>query len=352
MGSQLGLHHQPVCLGGGRIYPTLPAGQQVCIRSFLHNCRRQVTTDSNLCEIVQRIDGLEFRSACILAFHRQMQVGTRTVARIPRHAKFLPGIHHIALTDGHTVQVTVGHPPLGSVGTVILDDGEVAASLVTTHLDYAPLVLRGHHILIPRLQVNTVMGMVPVAGGRQSVAVSHHKTVTCDWEGIGLTGSRHRHCLLVCHLGHGHGLLVIFIQPVCLDIRYQRIGIVTVGGIARCLQPVCPTAIVIGGTPATSRIATAHQELRMMLDALLDTGIVTELLIRLVIMMQTVGFALGEPLAAALDAEVVVAGHGQIRRAASRLQIHLGQRHGGRNAIFLLLLHRQGRILLKECCFL
>ena len=44
----------------------------------------------------------------------------------------------------------------------------------------------------------------------------------------------------------------------------------------------------------------------MMLDALLNTGIVTELLIRLVIMVQAVGFALSEPLAAALDAEVVV----------------------------------------------
>ena len=65
----------------------------------------------------------------------------------------------------------------------------------------------------------------------------------------------------------------------------------------------------------------------MMLDALLNTGIVTELLIRLVIMVQAVGFALSEPLAAALDAEVVVAGHGQIRLATGGLQIHLGQGH-------------------------
>ena len=44
-----------------------------------------------------------------------------------------------------------------------------------------------------------------------------------------------------------------------------------------------------------------------MVDALLDGSIVAELLIWLIIVMQTVRLALGEPLLAALDAEVVVA---------------------------------------------
>ena len=44
-----------------------------------------------------------------------------------------------------------------------------------------------------------------------------------------------------------------------------------------------------------------------MIDTLLDGSIVAELLIRLIIMMQTVRLALGEPLTATLDAEIVVA---------------------------------------------
>ena len=44
----------------------------------------------------------------------------------------------------------------------------------------------------------------------------------------------------------------------------------------------------------------------MVVDALFDSGVVAELLVRSVIMVQTVGPALGQPLRTALDAKVVV----------------------------------------------
>ena len=65
----------------------------------------------------------------------------------------------------------------------------------------------------------------------------------------------------------------------------------------------------------------------MVVDTLLDGSIVAELLIRLIIMMQTVRLALGQPLLAALDAEIVVACLCQVRLTSSRLDIHLRQRH-------------------------
>ena len=64
-----------------------------------------------------------------------------------------------------------------------------------------------------------------------------------------------------------------------------------------------------------------------MVDALLDGSIVAELLIWLIIVMQTVRLALGEPLLAALDAEIVVTCLCQVRLTSSRLDIHLRQRH-------------------------
>ena len=83
LGSQLCLGHQPVCLSRGCIYPTLPTGQQVSVGSFLQYRRSQITTDGNLCEIVQRINGLHLCGSCSLMFHGQMQVGACTVACIP-----------------------------------------------------------------------------------------------------------------------------------------------------------------------------------------------------------------------------------------------------------------------------
>ena len=64
-----------------------------------------------------------------------------------------------------------------------------------------------------------------------------------------------------------------------------------------------------------------------MVDTLLDGGVVAELLIRTVIIVQTVGFAIGQPLQTALNAEVVVTRLCQVRLSTSRLDIHLRQRH-------------------------
>ena len=112
---------------------------------------------------------------------------------------------------------------------------------------------------------------------------------------------------MLCYSWQGLRLLVVLAQSIRLDVCYQHVGIVAIGGIASRLQAVGPSVIVILCTPATGCIAVAHQELRVMVDALLDGSVVAELLIWLIIVMQTVRLALGEPLLAALDAEVVVA---------------------------------------------
>jgi hypothetical protein len=44
----------------------------------------------------------------------------------------------------------------------------------------------------------------------------------------------------------------------------------------------------------------------MVIDTLLDSGIVAELLVRQVIIMATIGFTLSQPLLTALDTKVVV----------------------------------------------
>ena len=148
--------------------------------------------------------------------------------------------------------------------------------------------------------------MVSVAGRRKAEAIGHDHVFASEREGIALSRSQ-RHRLLLCYSWQGFHLLVVLAQTIRLDVCYQHVGIVAIGGIASRLQTVCPSAIVILRTPATRCITVAHQELRVMVDTLLDGSIVAELLIWLIIVMQTVRLALGEPLLAALDAEVVVA---------------------------------------------
>ena len=65
--------------------------------------------------------------------------------------------------------------------------------------------------------------------------------------------------------------------------------------------------VIIGrGIAMAAFVAVGHQQSGMMVDTLLDGSIVTELLIWLVIIVQTIGPALGQPLRTTLDAEVVI----------------------------------------------
>ena len=116
-----------------------------------------------------------------------MQVGASTVSCVPRHAKLLPGIHYIALFHDHTIQMTIGHAPFGSVSTVVLHHGIVAAGLVATDRHHAALVLRGQHILILRPKVNAVMSMAPITGRRKAEAIGHDHVLPCERKGIALS---------------------------------------------------------------------------------------------------------------------------------------------------------------------
>ena len=53
-------------------------------------------------------------------------------------------------------------------------------------------------------------------------------------------------------------------------------------------------------------VTVGHQQSGMMVYTFLDGGVVAELLIGLVIIVQTIGPALGQPLRTTLDAEVVI----------------------------------------------
>ena len=86
----------------------------------------------------------------------------------------------------------------------------------------------------------------------------------------------------------------------------------------------------------------------MVVDAFLDSGIVAELLSRLVIVMKAIRPALGQPLRTTLDTEIVIALTCQGRPTPVTLESHLCQRHRGRDAVTQLLLHGRRGILGKE----
>ena len=100
---------------------------------------------------------------------------------------------------------------------------------------------------------------------------------------------------------------VITEELVFTNQLFTELHIVLGSGIACCLQGHEPVVIVSRRITSATLIAVSHQQPRMMVDALLDGGIVTELLFRLVIVMKAIRSALGQPLRTTLDTEIVIA---------------------------------------------
>jgi hypothetical protein len=99
---------------------------------------------------------------------------------------------------------------------------------------------------------------------------------------------------------------VITKELVFTDNLFAELDIIPGSGIACGFQGKEPVVIVGRGIAMAAFVAVGHQQSGMMVDALLDGSIVAELLIRLVIIVQTIGPPLGQPLRTALNTEVVI----------------------------------------------
>ena len=144
------------------------------------------------------------------------------------------------------------------------------------------------------------------------------------------------------------GQLVVEIQLVPRDNLLNALHIVLGSGIAAFLQGDEPAVVVGRVTLPAFPVAVGHQQTAVMVDALLDGGIVAELLVLAVIVMDAVGLTLGKPLAGGLDTEEVLAATGKVAVAVAGLPGHLGEGDAGRDAVFLLVLHGDTRIGLEE----
>ena len=99
---------------------------------------------------------------------------------------------------------------------------------------------------------------------------------------------------------------VITKELVFADNLFAELDIIPGSGVACGLQGQEPVVIVGRGIAMTAFVTVGHQQSGMMVDALLDGGIVAELLIGLVIIVQTIGPALGQSLRTTLNAKVVI----------------------------------------------
>ena len=93
---------------------------------------------------------------------------------------------------------------------------------------------------------------------------------------------------------------------MALDELFTKLDVVLGCGITRLFEGYEPVVIVYGRIGMTAFVAVRHQQPGMMVDALLDSGIVAKLLVRQVIVMTTIGFTFCQPLLTALDAKVVI----------------------------------------------
>ena len=99
---------------------------------------------------------------------------------------------------------------------------------------------------------------------------------------------------------------VITKELVFADNLFAELDIIPGSGVACGLQGQEPVVIIGRGIAMTAFVAVGHQQSGMMVDAFLDSGVVAELLIRLVVIVQTIRPALGQPLRTTLDAKVVI----------------------------------------------
>ena len=99
---------------------------------------------------------------------------------------------------------------------------------------------------------------------------------------------------------------VITKELIFADNLFAELDIIPGSGITCGLQGQKPVVIVGRGIAMAAFVTVGHQQSGMMVDTLLDGGVVAKLLIRLVIIVQTIRPALGQPLRTTLDAKVVI----------------------------------------------
>ena len=99
---------------------------------------------------------------------------------------------------------------------------------------------------------------------------------------------------------------VITEELVFADNLFAELDIIPGSGITCGLQGQKPVVIVGRGIAMAAFVTVGHQQSGMMVDAFLDSGVVAELLVRLVVIVQTIRPALGQPLRTTLDAKVVI----------------------------------------------
>ena len=95
-------------------------------------------------------------------------------------------------------------------------------------------------------------------------------------------------------------------ELVFADNLLAELDVIPGSGITCGLQGQKPVVIVSRGIAMAAFVTVGHQQSGMMVDAFLDSGVVAELLVRLVVIVQTIRPALGQPLRTTLDAKVVI----------------------------------------------
>ena len=100
-----------------------------------------------------------------------------------------------------------------------------------------------------------------------------------------------------------------------------------------------PAVEVRGAVPVAVPVTVGHQESGMVFHPCLRGGELAELLVRAVVVMDTVRKAVGQPLPVGLNAEVVEPGLCQAALAPVAFKGHLGEDDGSWDAVFLLLAH-------------
>jgi hypothetical protein len=131
----------------------------------------------------------------------------------------------------------------------------------------------------------------------------------------------HGKSVIDCHL-------VIIVEMVVLDVLYEFLGILRIGGIATFLQTVCPGLVVGDIVLEQGLVAVLVAE---------EIGMVPEGLLRAVIDPETLSahividfHGLALPVVVTLDPEMVVTFRGQGGKARTRLKDTLCQGDAGR----------------------
>ena len=310
-----------------------------------------------------------------------MQMGTGTVTAVTRDTKHLTGIHRVTFPDIDVLQVTIAYTPLGTIGTVVLDNNIVTASLLKARIDNLTLVLGGEDFLVFGSQINTVMGMVTVARRSNTVTIRHNKVQAGNREAVAVRNSNRRTlrgtrlCItgtsrglhgsrtLTTHItdgstalgGKGIGLTVETGEVIGIDLAHDGLGItvrIILGtlGITGTADGVGPLLgeLLISGRDAMSGTITGvltEEELGMVFYTLLHRAIDTEMSHPAVVVEDDSLTAIPTPpTVIVMDAEIVIGVLGIV----AMLYPCLRQSDGGRDAVLDLLFHgSRGKALVE-----